>query len=46
MLALNYGFTVMFSIVVGIFIFSLVLIVFMFSFVARVELSSENVLLM
>ncbi|EKO5019940.1 sugar efflux transporter SetA [Escherichia coli] len=42
MLALNYGFTVMFSIAAGIFTLSLVLIAFMLPSVARVELPSEN----
>ncbi|HCO3689022.1 TPA: sugar efflux transporter SetA [Escherichia coli] len=46
MLALNYGFTVMFSIAAGIFTLSLVLIAFMFPSVARVELPSENALSM
>ncbi|EOD0325904.1 sugar efflux transporter SetA [Escherichia coli] len=46
MLALNYGFTVMFSIAAGIFTFSLVLIAFMLPSVARVELPSENALSM
>ncbi|EKG4414916.1 sugar efflux transporter SetA [Escherichia coli] len=46
MLALNYGFTVMFSIAAGIFTLSLVLIVFMLPSVARVELPSENALSM
>ncbi|EFN6202332.1 sugar efflux transporter SetA [Escherichia coli] len=46
MLALNYGFTVMFSIAAGIFTLSLVLIAFMLPSVARVELSSENALSM
>ncbi len=46
MLALNYGFTVMFSIAAGIFTLSLVLIAFMLPSVARVELPSENALLM
>ncbi|EIA9314413.1 sugar efflux transporter SetA [Escherichia coli] len=46
MLALNYGFTVMFSIAAGIFTLSLVLIAFMLPSVARVELPSENVLSM
>ncbi|MEK9407639.1 sugar efflux transporter SetA [Escherichia coli] len=46
MLALNYGFTVMFSIAAGIFTLSLVLIAFMLSSVARVELPSENALSM
>ncbi|EED0624562.1 sugar efflux transporter SetA [Escherichia coli] len=46
MLALNYGFTVMFSIAAGIFTLSLVLIAFMLPFVARVELPSENALSM
>ncbi len=46
MLALNYGFTVMFSIAVGIFTLSLVLIAFMLPSVARVELPSENALSM
>lgn len=46
MLALNYGFTVMFSIVAGIFTLSLVLIAFMLPSVARVELPSENALSM
>ncbi len=45
MLALNYGFTVMFSIAAGIFTLSLVLIAFMFC-LARVELPSENALSM
>ncbi|EHU9154384.1 sugar efflux transporter SetA [Escherichia coli] len=44
MLALNYGFTVMFSIAAGIFTLSLVLIAFMLPSVARVELPSENAL--
>ncbi|EFT3884602.1 sugar efflux transporter SetA [Shigella flexneri] len=44
MLALNYGFTVMFSIAAGIFTLSLVLIAFMLLSVARVELPSENAL--
>ena len=43
MLALNYGFTVMFSIAAGIFTLSLVL---MLPSVARVELPSENALSM
>lgn len=46
MLALNYGFTVMFSIAAGIFTLSLVLIAFMPPSVARVELPSENALSM
>ncbi|PSY94485.1 sugar efflux transporter SetA [Escherichia coli] len=46
MLALNYGFTVMFSIAAGIFTLSLVLIAFMLPSVARVELPSENALSM
>ncbi len=46
MLALNYGFTVMFSIAAGIFTLSLVLIAFMLPSVARVELPSENTLSM
>ncbi|MDI4503511.1 sugar efflux transporter SetA [Escherichia coli] len=46
MLALNYGFTVMFSIAAGIFTLSLVLISFMLPSVARVELPSENALSM
>ncbi|WP_289289847.1 sugar efflux transporter SetA [uncultured Escherichia sp.] len=46
MLALNYGFTVMFSIAAGIFTLSLVLIEFMLPSVARVELPSENALSM
>lgn len=46
MLALNYGFTVMFSIASGIFTLSLVLIAFMLPSVARVELPSENALSM
>ncbi|EEY3892115.1 sugar efflux transporter SetA [Escherichia coli] len=46
MLALNYGFTVMFSIATGIFTLSLVLIAFMLPSVARVELPSENALSM
>lgn len=46
MLALNYGFTVMFSIAAGIFTLSLVLITFMLLSVARVELPSENALSM
>ncbi|HAY7474064.1 TPA: sugar efflux transporter SetA [Shigella flexneri] len=46
MLALNYGFTVMFSIAAGIFTLSLVLIAFMLLSVARVELTSENALSM
>ncbi|MCK0822872.1 sugar efflux transporter SetA [Escherichia coli] len=46
MLALNYGFTVMFSIAAGIFTLSLVLIAFMLPSVARVELPSENPLSM
>ena len=46
MLALNYGFTVMFSIADGIFTLSLVLIAFMLPSVARVELPSENALSM
>lgn len=46
MLALNYGFTVMFSIAAGIFTISLVLIAFMLPSVARVELPSENALSM
>ncbi|EJF7972826.1 sugar efflux transporter SetA [Shigella flexneri] len=46
MLALNYGFTVMFSIAAGIFTLSLVLIAFMLLSVARVELPSENALSM
>lgn len=46
MLALNYGFTVMFSIAAGIFTLSLVLIAFMLLSVARVELLSENALSM
>lgn len=46
MLALNYGFTVMFSITAGIFTLSLVLIAFMLPSVARVELPSENALSM
>ncbi|HGV0466204.1 TPA: sugar efflux transporter SetA [Escherichia coli] len=46
MLALNYGFTVMFSIAAGIFTLSLVLIAFMLPSVARVELLSENALSM
>ena len=46
MLALNYGFTVMFSIAAGIFTLSLVLIAFMLQSVARVELPSENALSM
>ncbi|MFS3548334.1 sugar efflux transporter SetA [Escherichia coli] len=46
MLALNYGFTVMFSIAAGIFALSLVLIAFMLPSVARVELPSENALSM
>ncbi|ELO9664175.1 sugar efflux transporter SetA [Escherichia coli] len=45
-LALNYGFTVMFSIAAGIFTLSLVLIAFMLPSVARVELPSENALSM
>ncbi|HAP3254136.1 TPA: sugar efflux transporter SetA [Escherichia coli] len=46
MLALNYGFTVMFSIAAGIFTLSLVLIAFMLPSVVRVELPSENALSM
>ncbi|HFQ9188455.1 TPA: sugar efflux transporter SetA [Escherichia coli] len=46
MLALNYGFTVMFSIAAGIFTLSLVLIAFMLPSVARVELPPENALSM
>ncbi|HAW3343162.1 TPA: sugar efflux transporter SetA [Escherichia coli] len=46
MLALTYGFTVMFSIAAGIFTLSLVLIAFMLPSVARVELPSENALSM
>lgn len=46
MLALNYGFTVMYSIAAGIFTLSLVLIAFMLPSVARVELPSENALSM
>ncbi|HBB8827218.1 sugar efflux transporter SetA [Escherichia coli] len=46
MLALNYGFTVMFAIAAGIFTLSLVLIAFMLPSVARVELPSENALSM
>ncbi|KDX46715.1 sugar efflux transporter SetA [Escherichia coli] len=46
MLALNYGFTVMFSIAAGIFTLSLVLIAFILPSVARVELPSENALSM
>ncbi|EJG8204100.1 sugar efflux transporter SetA [Escherichia coli] len=46
MLALNYGFTVMFSIAAGIFTLGLVLIAFMLPSVARVELPSENALSM
>ena len=46
MLALNYGFTVMFSIAAGILTLSLVLIAFMLPSVARVELPSENALSM
>ena len=46
MLALNYGFTVMFSIAAGIFTLSLVLIAFMLPSVGRVELPSENALSM
>ncbi|EED0779814.1 sugar efflux transporter SetA [Escherichia coli] len=46
MLALNYGFTVMFSIAAGIFTLSLVLIAFMLPSVARGELPSENALSM
>lgn len=46
MLALNYGFTVMFSVAAGIFTLSLVLIAFMLPSVARVELPSENALSM
>lgn len=46
MLALNYGFAVMFSIAAGIFTLSLVLIAFMLPSVARVELPSENALSM
>ncbi len=46
MLALNYGFTVMFSIAAGIFTLCLVLIAFMLPSVARVELPSENALSM
>ncbi|HBM8365435.1 TPA: sugar efflux transporter SetA [Escherichia coli] len=46
MLALNYGFTAMFSIAAGIFTLSLVLIAFMLPSVARVELPSENALSM
>ncbi|ENH2897305.1 sugar efflux transporter SetA [Escherichia coli] len=46
MLALNYGFTVMFSIAAGIFTLSLVLIAFMLPSVARVKLPSENALSM
>lgn len=46
MLALNYGFTVMFSIAAGIFTLSLVLIAFMLPSVAWVELPSENALSM
>ncbi|ELR3337921.1 sugar efflux transporter SetA [Escherichia coli] len=46
MLALNYGFTVIFSIAAGIFTLSLVLIAFMLPSVARVELPSENALSM
>ena len=46
MLALNYGFMVMFSIGGGIFTLSLVLIAFMLPSVARVELPSENALSM
>ncbi|EFJ5455781.1 sugar efflux transporter SetA [Escherichia coli] len=46
MLALNYGFTVMFSIAAGIFTLSLVLIAFMLPSAARVELPSENALSM
>ncbi|MGJ7670285.1 sugar efflux transporter SetA [Escherichia coli] len=46
MLALNYGFTVMFSIAAGIFTLSLVLIAFMLPSVARAELPSENALSM
>ena len=46
MLALNYGFTVMFSIAAGIFTLSLVLIAFMLPSVARVQMPSENALSM
>ncbi|EGO8360993.1 sugar efflux transporter SetA [Escherichia coli] len=46
MLALNYGFTVMFSIAAGVFTLSLVLIAFMLPSVARVELPPENALSM
>lgn len=46
MLALNYGFTVMFSIAAVIFTLSLVLIAFMLPSVARVEQPSENALSM
>ncbi|HBB2696499.1 TPA: sugar efflux transporter SetA [Escherichia coli] len=46
MLALNYGFKVMFSIAAGIFTLSLVLIAFMLPSVARVELPSKNALSM
>ena len=42
MLALNYGFTVMFSIAAGIFVISLILIAFMLPSVTRVELPPEN----
>ncbi|WP_105284078.1 MFS transporter [Escherichia fergusonii] len=42
MLALNYGFTVMFSIAAGIFVISLILIAFMLPSVTRVELPQEN----
>ena len=42
MLALNYGFTVMFSIAAGIFVISLILIAFMLPSVTRVEWPPEN----
>ncbi|QGN36553.1 sugar efflux transporter [Klebsiella oxytoca] len=42
MLALNYGFTTMFSIAAGIFVISLVLIAFKLPSVARVEQPSEG----
>lgn len=42
MLALNYGFMVMFSIAAGIFVISLILIAFMLPSVTRVELPPEN----
>jgi len=42
MLALNYGFTVMFSIAAGIFAISLALIAFVLPSVARVEQAADT----